>query len=145
MRQLFILIITVFTITTSYSQNKEQLNILDNFIIAHNDGSVDAIKQFIKDSYLPEIYANINLNDHVAFYKELINEFGDLSKQIYYLVEETPHKLIVHLTKKNQNIKNLIIDPENILQVQIDLSETNSKYMIKGLGLGSITTEHKQE
>jgi hypothetical protein len=144
MKHLLIVIITVFTFSTSFSQNKEQLNILDNFIIAHNDGTEDAIRQFIKEAYLPEIYENININEHVTYYKELINEFGDLSKQIYYLVEETPHKLIVHLIKKNQNIKNLIIDPENILQVQIDLSEANSKYMIKGLGLGSIIPEYKQ-
>ncbi len=94
MKHLLITIITVITFATSYSQNKDQLNILDNFIIAHNDGSEDAIKQFIKDTYLPEIYANINLNDHIAFYKHIINEFGDLNNQIYYLVEETPHKII---------------------------------------------------
>lgn len=137
MKYILLTIITVFSIGTSYSQNKDQLNILDHFIIAHNSGSEEAIKQFIKDTYLPEIYSKINLKEHIDFYKQLIFEFGDLNRQIYYLVEETPHKLIVHLIKKNENINNLSIDPEDILQVEIDLSKTNPKYMKSGLGLNS--------
>jgi len=144
MKHLLLAITALLVFATSYSQNKDQLNILDNFIIAHNDGSDDAIKQFIKDSYLPEIYATINLNDHVAFYRQVINEFGNLNNQIYYLVEETPHKLIVHLIKKNKNINSLVINPEDILQIEIDLSKTNSKYMEKGLGLGSLLYEQKR-
>jgi hypothetical protein len=144
MKHLLITIIAIISFTTLYSQNKDQLNILDNFIITHNDGSDDAIKQFIKDSYLPEIYATINLNDHIAFYKELINEFGDLNNQIYYLVEENPYKLVVHLIKKDQNINNLVIDPGGILQVEIDLSKTNPKYMKKGLGLGALLYDQKR-
>ena len=120
-------------------------NILDQFIIAHNDGSKDAIKDFIKNTYLPEIYETINLNDHVAFYRQIINEFGDLNRQIYYLVEETPYKLIVHLIKKTENINNLVIDPEDILQVEIDLSETNTKYMERGLGLASLISDLKRD
>lgn len=144
MKHLFILIITIFTFSTSFSQNKEQQNILDNFIIAHNDGSDDAIKEFIKNTYLPEIYVTINIKDHVAFYRQIINEFGDLNNQIYYLVEETPYKLIVHLIKKNKTISNLVINPEDILQIEIDLSKTNSKYMEKGLGLSSLLGEQKR-
>jgi len=144
MKHLFLTITALLTFSISSSQNKDQLNILDHFIIAHNDGSENAIKEFIKETYLPEIYEKINLDDHVKFYKQVINEFGDLNKQIYYLVEETPHKLIVHLIKKNENINNLVINPEDILQVEIDLSQTNPKYMEKGLGLDSLLYDQKR-
>jgi len=145
MKYTIIALITLITLSSSFLQNKEQLNILNKFIIANNDGSEEAIKQFIKDSYLPEIYATINLNDHVAFYKQIVNEFGDLNKQMYYLVEETPYKLIVHLIKKKEDIKNLAIDPKDILQVEIDLSKTNPKYIERGLGLGSLLCELKRD
>ena len=85
------------------------------------------------------------MKDHVAFYKQIISEFGDLNRQIYYLVEETPHKLIVHLIKKDENINNLVIDPEDILQVEIDLSPSNTNYMERGLGLGSLLCEQKRD
>ena len=145
MKRFLITTVTLITLISSYSQSKEHQNILDQFIIAHNDGSDDAIKEFIKKTYLPEIYEDINLNDHVAFYKQIINEFGDLNRQIYYLLEETPYKLIVHLIKKNENINNLVIDPEDILQVEIDLSQTNTKYMERGLGLGSLLCDLKRD
>jgi len=145
MKNILLAIITLLIFSYSYSQSKEHQNILDQFIIAHNDGSKDAIKDFIKNTYLPEIYETINLNDHVAFYRQIINEFGDLNRQIYYLVEETPYKLIVHLIKKTENINNLVIDPEDILQVEIDLSETNTKYMERGLGLASLISDLKRD
>ena len=145
MKNILLAIITLLIFSYSYSQSKEHQNILDQFIIAHNDGSKDAIKEFIKNTYLPEIYETINLNDHVAFYRQIINEFGDLNRQIYYLVEETPYKLIVHLIKKTENINNLVIDPEDILQVEIDLSETNTKYMERGLGLASLISDLKRD
>ena len=145
MKQLLLILTAAFTFATSYSQNKDQLNILDNFIIAHNDGSEKAIKQFIKNSYLPEIYDNINLKDHIAFYKQIVTEFGDLNHQIYYIVEETPHKVIVHLTKKNRAINNQNINPEDILQVEIYLSKENAKYMQNGLGLGSLFGDEERE
>ena len=145
MKRFLITTITVLILTISYSQSKEHLNILDQFIISHNDGSDEAIKEFIKNTYLPEIYENINLKDHVAFYKQIIREFGDLNRQIYYLVEETPYKLIVHLIKKDENMNNLVIDPEDILQVEIDLSPSNTNYMERGLGLGSLLCEQKRD
>jgi len=145
MKRFLITTITVLILTISYSQSKEHLNILDQFIISHNDGSDEAIKEFIKNTYLPEIYENINLKDHVAFYKQIISEFGDLNRQIYYLVEETPYKLIVHLIKKDENMNNLVIDPEDILQVEIDLSPSNTNYMERGLGLGSLLCEQKRD
>ena len=85
------------------------------------------------------------MNDHVEYYRQISNIFGNLSNQIYHLVEETPNKLIVHLIKKDQNINNLVINPEDIIQVEIYLSEINPKYMEKGLGLSYIPFEDKED
>ncbi len=75
MKTFLIGIFTILSTSFSHSQNKEQTNILDRFIEAHNIGSQDAISTFIKDTYHPEVYAKINLKDHVAFYNQIVKEF----------------------------------------------------------------------
>ena len=96
MIHLLITIIALVTFTTLYSQNKEQLNILDNFIITHNDGSDDAIKQFIKDTYLPEIYATINYNHTNS------NHIYRYCKDNLYIDKCDQGSIITHTHQKNE-------------------------------------------
>ncbi len=145
MKTFLIVIIAILFISFSYSQNKEQTNILNKFINAHNIGSQDAISKFIKDTYHPDIYAKINLKDHVTFYNQIVNEFGPLNFMIYKKVEETPLKFVVHLIKKDEYIKNQYINPLEILVVEIDLSKNDKNYMPHGLGLGSLVCEQKRD
>jgi len=145
MKTYLIVIFTILSISFSYSQNKEQTNILNKFINAHNIGSQDAISEFIKDTYHPDIYAKINLKDYVAFYNQIVNEFGPLNFMIYKKVEETPLKFVVHLIKKDEYIKNQYINPLEILVVEIDLSKNDKNYMPHGLGLGSLVCEQKRD
>lgn len=136
---------TILSISFSFSQNKEQTNILDKFIKAHNIGSEDALSVFIKDTYHPDVYAKINLKKHVAFYSQIVKEFGPLNFMIYKKVEEQPFRFVVHLIKKDEHIENQYINPANILVVKIDLSQKNSKYMDRGLGLGALICERPKE
>ena len=145
MKTFLIVIFTILSISFSYSQNKEQTNILNKFINAHNIGSQDAISEFIKDTYHPDIYAKINLKDYVAFYNQIVNEFGPLNFMIYKKVEETPLKFVVHLIKKDEHIKNQDINPLEILAVEIDLSKKNPIYIERGLGLGSLVCEQRKQ
>ena len=136
MKTFLIGIFTILSISFSHSQNKEQTNILDKFIEAHNIGSQDAISTFIKDTYHPEVYAKINLKDHVAFYNQIVKEFGPLNFMIYKKIEETPLRFVVQLIKKEEYIKNQYINPLEILVVKIDLSKKNLTYMERGLRIG---------
>ncbi len=49
-----LLIFTIVTIT--YSQSNIQSIILDKFIAANNSGTEEAISQFIKETYEPNLY-----------------------------------------------------------------------------------------
>jgi hypothetical protein len=140
-----VVIFLLSTITFTYSQNKEQKNILYKFIEAHNIGSNDAITKFIEDTYHPKVYAKLNLKAHIAFYRQIVNEFGPLNFLIYKTVEETHSRCVVHLIKKEQYIQNKNINPLEILVVKIDLSKNDKNFMPHGLGLGSLVCEQKKE
>lgn len=121
-----------------FAQNNEKFEILDKFIAMHNSGSEAAITKFIKETYHPSIYKKIKLEKHIAFYDHIINEFGPLNETIYDTAEKTESKLIVHLIKSHDNIGDKNIDPTEILVVEIDLHEKDTKYMSRGLGLGAL-------
>lgn len=145
MRHLILGFFTFLVITSSFSQNKEQKNILNKFIKAHNNGSDEAINQFIKETYHPDVYSKLNVKAQTAFYNQIVKEFGPLNFMIYKKVEEHPLRFVVHLITKEERIDNKHIDPTKILVVKIDLSEKNNKYMSRGLGLGSLVCEQRRE
>ena len=145
MKQINLVAFAILLFSTSYSQNKEQENILNKFIKAHNIGSEESLSGFIMDTYHPEVYAKLDVNAHTAFYKQIVNEFGPLNFMIYKKIEETPTRFVAHLIKKDQHITNQNINPLEILVVKIDLSEKNKNYMPRGLGLGSLVCEQRRE
>jgi len=145
MKPIVVVFISIFFSVTSYSQNKEQASILHKFIKAHNSATDSALGQFIKDTYHPKVYSKLNLKAHIAFYDQIIQEFGPLNFETYKIVEESPLRFVVHLIKEHQRIQNKNINPLNILVVKIDLSKDNKNYMPHGLGLGSLVCEQKKE
>lgn len=145
MKHLILGVFAVLSFSFSFSQNNEQQQILDKFIKAHNLGSEEAINEFIKDTYHPNVYAKLNLKAHTAFYNQIVKEFGPLNFMIYKVVEETLSRFVAHLIKKEQHKKNQNINPLEILVIKIDLSERNNKYMPHGLGLGSLVCEQRRE
>jgi len=145
MKNILIGVLSIFISLAIHSQNKEQDNILYKYIKAHNIGTDSSLKDFIKKVYHPEVYAKINLKDHVAFYNQIVEEFGALNFIIYKKIEETPSKLVAYLIKKEDRINNKFIQPQNILVVEIELSKKNPKYIDKSLGLGSLLCEQKKK
>ena len=134
-----------FFFLTCFSQNKEQQAILDKFISYHNDGTEKAIVEFVKETYNADLYAKIDLGKHRTFYKQIANEFGPLNNQIYKIEFESRLKLIVHLIKEDESVLNRNIDPREILVVEIDVADNNSKYLSRGLGLGALVCEVRKE
>ncbi|MBL4905594.1 MAG: hypothetical protein JKZ00_06215 [Flavobacteriaceae bacterium] len=144
MRKQLIILFAITIVTFTYSQNKNQLVILNKFIAANNAGTNEAISQFIKETYEPNFYKKINIKKHINFYATISKEFGQLKPLVYKKTEEKPLKLIVYLIKENESILNKTINPAEILVVEMDLHEKNPKYLTYGLGLGALICELKK-
>ncbi len=127
------------------SQTKTQTTILNKFITAHNKGTEKAISTFIKDTYHPDVYKRINLQEHISFYNQIVNEFGPLNYVVYKTVKTTSDRYVVHLIKQGENTNNQYIKPDDILVVKLDISKDNNRFMPHGLGLGSLTCELRKE
>lgn len=145
MKKALFILFTLFFITNIQAQEKKQLDLLDNFIIAHNVGTEKAISDFIKNTYKPSLLEKIDLEKHIAFYDHIIKEFGPLNSEIYKVVEVNLTKLIVHLIKKEENINNKSIDPTEILMVEIDTDENQPQYLSRGLGLGALACSIRKD
>ncbi len=140
-------LIVLFFITfaaTICAQNGNQSVILDKFIAANNSGTETHIRQFIKETYAPELYKKIDVDQHVAFYTMISEDFGRLNPMVYKTIEEKPLRLVVHLVRENENLLNSHIDPNEILVVEIDLNAKNPKYLGRAMGLGALICELKK-
>ena len=145
MKKILLTLLTITIVTFSYSQNRNQLVILDKFIVANNSGTNEAISQFIKDTYEPNLYKKIDLEEHIKFYAMISEDFGQLNTIVYKKIEEKPLRLVVYLIKENENLLNKSINPAEILVVEMDLNEQNPKYLKQGLGLGALVCELKKK
>jgi len=145
MKKTIFILFTLLFATNILAQKKNQLDLLDNFIIAHNLGTEKAIINFIENSYKPSLLNKIDLKEHIAFYDHIIKEFGSLNNEIYEVVEVKPNKLIVNLIKKEENIINKSIDPTEILMVEIDTDEKQPEYLSRGLGLGALACSIRKD
>ncbi|MEO1031983.1 MAG: hypothetical protein AAFX55_11295 [Bacteroidota bacterium] len=145
MKKVIFILFALFLTTNSLAQKKNQFDLLDDFIIAHNLGTEKAISDFIKKTYEPSLLKKIDLKKHIAFYNHIIKEFGPLNNKIYEIVEVKPNKLIVNLIKKEESIKNKSIDPTEILMVEIDTDKNRPKYLSRGLGLGALACSIRKE
>ena len=111
---------------------------LKAWILMQNEGTDTAIRRFIDAYYSPALLKKIkNYEAHVAFYKQIINEFGPVQNLIYQTDESSTYKLKVQLLRKGRA---LVPEPtiEEILVVNIDLDPENPEYLVRGLGLGAL-------
>jgi hypothetical protein len=141
MKKVILTLFAVALATYSYSQNDDQLTILNKYIVANNTGTKEAISQFIKETYEPNLYKKIDLEEHIKFYAMISEDFGQLKTIVYEKIEEKPLRLVVYLIKENENLLNKSINPAEILVVEMDLNEQNPKYLKLGLGLGPLVCE----
>ncbi len=112
--------------------------ILDAWIETQNKGTDEAISAFIKTYYKPSLLKNMkNFEDHLKFYRQVIDEFGPLQKVIFEEMESTKTKLKVQLLKEGTPLAPTP-QPEEILVVEIDLYAKNPKFLERGLGMGAL-------
>lgn len=140
-----VLCISLVITTTSLAQNRDAEAILDKFVKAHNTGEDKAVREFIRSSYHPTLLKTLDMSKQVAFYKQIIHEFGTLHSEVYHIVTDSEHKLIVHLIKENESLLNREVDPAHVLVVEIDLHPENTKYLARGLGLGALICEIRKD
>lgn len=112
--------------------------ILDDWIRTQNLGSNEAINEFIDQWFAPELLEKMeNRDEHIAFYRQIIDEFGELQNLVFKEIESTETKLKVELIKKGYP---LVPEPapEDILVVEIDVQKNNPRYLSRGLGMGAL-------
>ena len=100
MIKLLLTLLAITIVTFSYSQNRNQLVILNKFIAANNAGTKEAISQFIKETYEPNLFKKIDLEEHIKFYAMISEDFGQLKTMVYEKIEEKPLRLVFILLKK---------------------------------------------
>ena len=145
LKKVLFLLIALCSLTNIQAQEKNQLDLLDDFITAHNIGTEKAISKFINNTYKPDLLEKIDLKKHIAFYDHIIKEFGPLNNEIYTVMEVKPTKLIVQLIKREANIKDEAIHPTEILMVEIDTDENQPHYLSRGLGLGALACSIRKD
>lgn len=135
-----ITIISVFILSSNQQvvENDNTQRILTAWLEMHNVGTEQAVGEFIRSYYSPELLSKMkNFDDHVKFYMTIIDDFGDIQFTIYKIEESFDHRLKVQLLKKGALA---VSDPPSteILVVEIDLDPENPKYLVKGLGMGAL-------
>ena len=128
----------IHLLASGIAQSPLQQDLLDRFIVMHNDGSEAVIQDFIKGSYHPELLKELSFDKHIDFYKHVIADFGVLNPEVYQVILEEKNKLIIHLIKAEESLDNQNIDPAEILTVEIDTHPDQPKYLSRGLGLGAL-------
>ena len=137
-RSMKLTIILALLILPISPPNDPKMDILKAWIETQNDGSEQAINAFIDTYFPPELLSKMtNRKDHVAFYRQIIEEFGDVQDFIYKEEENSRTKLKVQLLKKGQT---LVPEPapDQILVIEIDVLEKEPKFLAKGLGMGAL-------
>lgn len=144
MRKTLLTFLAITIVTFTYSQNRNQLEILNKFIAANNSGTYEAINQFIKETYEPDFYKKIDVEEHIKFYTMISEDFGQLKTIVHEKIEEKPLRLVVYLIKDSESPINKNINPSEILVLEMDLSEKKATYLSRGLGLGALICEIKK-
>ncbi|NVJ45728.1 MAG: hypothetical protein HWE07_01330 [Cytophagia bacterium] len=130
--------LSLFILLFGIQKNDPKKEILNDWIRTQNIGSSEAINQFIDQWFSPELLEKMeNRDEHVAFYRQIIDEFGGIQNIVFKELESTDTKLKVQLLKKGYPLVPEP-DPEDILVVEIDVQRDNPRYLARGLGMGAL-------
>ncbi|MEC7752802.1 hypothetical protein [Roseivirga sp. UBA1976] len=140
------IVVWLFLLMNSIWQQTDSKNqILKDWIATQNQGSDKAINTFIDRWFSEELKAGItDRSKHVAFYRQIIDEFGEIQETVYEVMESTPTKLKVQLLKKNTPFLPEP-SPENILVVEIDVQKNHPNRLARGLGMGALICYIKRD
>jgi hypothetical protein len=110
---------------------------LSSWVKAHNAGDEVSLATWIEQSYSPELLDKLNIEEHIAFYQGIIQDFGALYPEPIAEIESSRLRLVVHL--RPAAVANP--DPFTTLVVEIDLDSEDTHYLKRGLGLGALVCE----
>ena len=117
-------------------------DLLEASIIAHNHKSADALRHWLRMSLNPSI-SDADVDKRLGWYVEAIEMFGPLSQEPLAVVEDEPHRLLVHLVRTDMGPRERF-DPLNIVVVELDVDDDNPRYLARGLGLASLACEARK-
>ncbi len=118
---------------------------LNKWLVAHNTGAVQALRQFVQTSHTQAFVQNKKkVAAHTRFYNVVRKDFGNLETTPYKFIVNQPHKLEVYLLKNNIANQWQQVKPENILVVKIDIDPKNPQHLARGIGLGSLICYQKK-
>ena len=138
MKTVFSLFFFLFLFAKQDSIKPQTQRVLSAMIEMQNVGTDEAINTFINKYFHPDLlYKMKNRSEHVSFYRQIIEEFGDVQKEVFKVEVSTDRKLKVQLLKKGVSF---VPDPspEEILVVEIDLNQDQPEYLARGLGMGAL-------
>lgn len=140
-----LLFVTILFFCANALVAQSHYKILDDYIKMNNNGSREAIEEFIKDYYHPEILDKIDIGKHIEFYQHIQSDFSKLNDIIHATIEESAYKLTVHLKRDDLSVITTEVDPADILVAKIDLSRKDPNFLDRGLGLGALVCSIRKE
>jgi hypothetical protein len=118
-------------------------DLLQSWIEAHNDATAEALRHWLRASLNPSI-SDAEVEKRLGWYIEATQMFGPLSSQPLAVVEEEPHRLLVHLVRSDMGPRQRL-DPLNIVVVELDVDQDDPRYLARGLGLASLACAAREK
>lgn len=116
--------------------------ILTDWLEAHNRADRDALTAWVRQSHPPGEPATHVLTKRVDWYLEAAEMFGPLIARPHRVVEDEPHRLVVHLLSvelRGQDPDRL--DPTQVIKVEVDVDPQQPDRLQRGLGIGPLACE----
>jgi hypothetical protein len=110
------------------------------WIDAHNAGDEVALAAWIEASYAPALLERVDVGEHVAFYQNIVVDFGKLSPVPLAILESSAQRLVVHL----RPIEVFHPDPLTTLVVELEVAPEDPAHVARALGLGALACENKK-
>jgi hypothetical protein len=118
-------------------------DLLQSWIQAHNAASAEALRHWLRASLNPAI-SDTDVDKRLDWYVAATRMFGPLSNQPLAILENEPHRLLVHLVRSDMGPRERL-DPLNIVVVELDVDAQNPRYLARGLGLGALACEAHED
>ena len=114
-------------------------DILLSWLGAHNQASAEALRFWLRASLNPSI-SDDDVDKRLGWYVEATTTFGPLSPEPLAVLENEPHRLLVHLVRSDLAVRERL-NPMNIVVVEVDIDANDPRYLRRGLALGSLAGE----
>lgn len=110
------------------------------WLAAHNAGDEISLAAWIESSYAPALLERVDVAEHVAFYQNIVGDFGELSPTPVAIPESSAQRLVVHL----RPVGVLEPDPLTTLVVEVEVASDDPAHLVRALGLGALICEDQK-